>query len=1437
VLGAALFVSLLILAVLLPLRQPPPRPHVLLLAVTQYDDPACNVAAAAPPLGGFGSERLHERLPDATSTSVRDHLAGLARLPSYRDLVVVLQGAVALNEHGDLAWLPADARPEDPASWLPIAEVLQRLSECPARRQLLILDATPSPAQAATLDVSAALQHALAALPDRRRLTLVGCAPGQQSEHAGVSPGSIFSFYLDEGLRGAADGYADSRRDGQVSVRELAAFVRARVQRWTKHNLDVRQTPMLVGDAADFALTSASAGDQAPAAPRPDATALAQPRAAAPKPAPASPASFPVAASLELRDRAGPDEQRAAAEFAHHLAAAYKQWSTAAPQEREALKLRQLETLAEAGRRVSPAERAWAVYAGLLESKLDPGSVRWADAVLRRLGDAEPRYVETVAIRLLADLANRVEVDKWPTPLVHQVLTLALSSHASVRHPLFHWLRHDLEAAVQSKHEGEIALWATGYVPDGHAERLLLQAQDQLRQANERVAPLLQCRDAQSSAERLLAGFVPYLRHDGRLEGAWGEAVVHAVALRERLAAPPRDVAGREKVAAGIVAESKHLEGQINILREAVHAAVSDVTRRSESPEAGPEVLRHVRALAGLSADWLRSDERAGVAHAEKTLARRLHEATRRLDAEDDRLARVTPPVPAGEPPPQEALRRARLEAPLLRLTGGSEQQVAALRAIWRRLEATPRDSQAWGEWHKALRQAKQPPAPATPHGEAWTWLAQRYRYQAADYEHLGLPTSGILAAQRFYADAAGKHGKLPPAARIILQAAQPIAKLQPGQVHATINLEVKRSLPAGRHGRTDVRVVPPDDAWLEVSPAASELAATFSEEPTNTSFTMPLQLALRESAPRAQTQRPLGFVAQARLDGRAFHRVVTVPLQVASEEVDIQLSSNPKTPQPKLDALHLRPGNVRQSFFLYVRNHAPRARPVTVEVRGGGQLIAGGRVRTTLGAGGLERISFGEAPSALSKQTLPDFDGPLEVRVVDAAKPDHVLAVRSFRVQVLNPRSYVRIADAHVEPAGPNAPGNKFAVRIATRSALRGPSIPAELILPFRRPGQETDEPGAIESELPTIDDQQTVTLSADKIRWSGPPEAECPVYLTVDGVARAFVFRTKLGALGIEPRLDERLAVRIQAAACTLPAANVPVTVEVDNAPPGSRLELSVQRSGAESEAFALTRRFASARDERIGMLLSGPGGALVFEAGIRDWTVPLDTTRWRGRHVLKARLVDAAGQELQHSLQELVVDETPPLHTRFVDAPAQAQKGVSLKLHAEGRDAESDLATVHFFVGASADGKMPSGAAAVAATFEPGRGTWTALVPLPDSPGKTVVSAQFVNRVGLAQCTSTAIELLDVDPASARPAAIVGKVFEGPRPQPNLTVVLRDQDGRDKAKTQTQADGTFRFEGLPPGRYQLWCVKPESGRRVLLPVTVEPGATQRVDLALGL
>ena len=65
----------------------------------------------------------------------------------------------------------------------------------------------------------------------------------------------------------------------------------------------------------------------------------------------------------------------------------------------------------------------------------------------------------------------------------------------------------------------------------------------------------------------------------------------------------------------------------------------------------------------------------------------------------------------------------------------------------------------------------------------------------------------------------------------------------------------------------------------------------------------------------------------------------------------------------------------------------------------------------------------------------------------------------------------------------------------------------------------------------------------------------------------------------------------------------------------------------------------------------------------------------------------------------------------------------------------------------------------------------------------------------------------------------------------------MTLLDERGKEVARTKTLADGSYVFGQVAPGRYRVVCVKPESQRRAMLGITVEPDRMARADLALSL
>jgi hypothetical protein len=81
--------------------------------------------------------------------------------------------------------------------------------------------------------------------------------PGERPAAAAPLGRTAFGYYVEQGVRGAADGWNDAGdRDGRVTAAELAAFVRARVGRWATDAGGRPQTPTLSGNGGDFTLRS-----------------------------------------------------------------------------------------------------------------------------------------------------------------------------------------------------------------------------------------------------------------------------------------------------------------------------------------------------------------------------------------------------------------------------------------------------------------------------------------------------------------------------------------------------------------------------------------------------------------------------------------------------------------------------------------------------------------------------------------------------------------------------------------------------------------------------------------------------------------------------------------------------------------------------------------------------------------------------------------------------------------------------------------------------------------------------------------------------------------------------------------------------------------------------------------------------------------------------
>jgi hypothetical protein len=246
--------------------QTPPEPLLVIIRIDQYTDPTLPVS----PWGEQDRDALRKtKLKEQGAFSSQERQLLVQELktlgrnqPTNQPLVIYLSAYGAASKDG-VALLPADARLDDPDTWLSFKDVLQAIKDCPVKHRLLLLDlAQPSavargglPANDVAQRLVPILDTAVANDPGLRVLT--SCSPGQVSLSSEELGHTVFAHFVAKGLLGHADGCLPGKpADHRVSVQELQTYVRTQVDRWAWHNRNTRQTPAFFGAADDSALTT-----------------------------------------------------------------------------------------------------------------------------------------------------------------------------------------------------------------------------------------------------------------------------------------------------------------------------------------------------------------------------------------------------------------------------------------------------------------------------------------------------------------------------------------------------------------------------------------------------------------------------------------------------------------------------------------------------------------------------------------------------------------------------------------------------------------------------------------------------------------------------------------------------------------------------------------------------------------------------------------------------------------------------------------------------------------------------------------------------------------------------------------------------------------------------------------------------------------------------
>jgi hypothetical protein len=234
------------------------RAHALLVAVTEYTDPAVPPNAFAVQ----DCKLLEQIFPRATQRYGQQSVAALLEEGSAlqthdneTDPLVVYLCAPAWADGDDVYLVSTDAQLGDRASALSLRRFLDEVLTKYRGPKLLLLDVmrpVASPYSGVLANRTAErIRSIVEQAAIRKLLVLTACKPGQMSLSSEELGHSVFAYYVALGLSGQADGYAQDKRDGRISLAELAAYVSEQVDHWAMLNAGTHQTPVLLPESPE----------------------------------------------------------------------------------------------------------------------------------------------------------------------------------------------------------------------------------------------------------------------------------------------------------------------------------------------------------------------------------------------------------------------------------------------------------------------------------------------------------------------------------------------------------------------------------------------------------------------------------------------------------------------------------------------------------------------------------------------------------------------------------------------------------------------------------------------------------------------------------------------------------------------------------------------------------------------------------------------------------------------------------------------------------------------------------------------------------------------------------------------------------------------------------------------------------------------------------
>lgn len=229
-----------------------------------------------PAGGGFEADKILALIDaEATTAEVTRGLRTFLKKPDRNDIVLLhfayfaCHGAPDPDRPDNLYLLTTDARPDDiSGTAVPMREVELALRETLlAERVVMLADTCHSGSlmnglerrRQASADAAVMNAYLQTLSESRPGVALLTSAEATETSREGEEWGGghgVFTHFLLEGLKGAADGFDGRPRDGKVTVRELFEFVRERV----KESTDGAQHPVIGPHVFDENLPMSSSG-------------------------------------------------------------------------------------------------------------------------------------------------------------------------------------------------------------------------------------------------------------------------------------------------------------------------------------------------------------------------------------------------------------------------------------------------------------------------------------------------------------------------------------------------------------------------------------------------------------------------------------------------------------------------------------------------------------------------------------------------------------------------------------------------------------------------------------------------------------------------------------------------------------------------------------------------------------------------------------------------------------------------------------------------------------------------------------------------------------------------------------------------------------------------------------------------------------------------